>query len=216
MQKYLIVVEGKADVSFLKDYLIHLDNNLNIKKEFNNKDKTIVIGKENIEIKILVGGGYTAILEQKILTILKMHQDDGYNILVIQDADNPNKNHGGVENRIKYLNDLSVEFETFLFPNHQDDGDLETLLLTIVKNEKYENFFACYKEYVNCIKKATAINCIEELLEDKHKVFSYFCAYSGMENSKEENRKYEADYWDFKSDKLNPLKDFFEKNLFNE
>ncbi|GAA6834098.1 hypothetical protein AOH203_00410 [Helicobacter pylori] len=42
------------------------------------------------------------------------------------------------------------EEQIFLFPNNQDDGDLETLLLEIAKHEKFIN---CFESYLDCIKK---------------------------------------------------------------
>jgi hypothetical protein len=214
-EKYLIVVEGKADAIFLKDYLMHLDKSLSITTNFDKKNKiAIILKSEYAEIKILVAGGYTVIKEEKFLKSLNEYIDSNYKILIIQDADNPSKDNGGVQNRIKYLElDSSIEFKAFFFPNNKDDGDLETLLLRIKKNDQYNTSNGCYQYYIDCTKKINP-EWSAELEEDKSLVFNYFRTYYGMENSKEENRKYEADYWDFESDKLNPLKDFFEKNLF--
>jgi len=215
MSKYLIVVEGKADIVFLRDYLMFLYSNLNIIKNFTKKNrKEIVFKSDSIEIKILVAGGYTKIKENKILTSIKEHIDYEYKILIIQDADNPDKDNGGVQNRMEYLDKIKdIKFETFLFPNHKDDGDLETLLLRIIDRLKYDSFLSCYKNYVTCIKEITQKDFITELLEDKNRVFSYFSAYYGMENSKEENREYIEDYWDLKSNALKALEKFIKNNI---
>ncbi|MEA1955811.1 MAG: DUF3226 domain-containing protein [Campylobacterota bacterium] len=214
MSKYLIIVEGKADIIFIKDYLMFIYKHFKIIKELNKKNKKeIVIQSTNIEIKILIAGGYTVIKENKFIKSMEEHKDSEYKILIIQDADNPKKDDGGVENRMKYLNDTSIEFKTFLFPNNKDDGDLETLLLQIKNNNKYNSFFECYSEYVKCIKTNTKLDYIDELLEDKNKVFSYFTSYYGMDKAKEENREYTLEYWNFNSDSLKPLKIFIEKNI---
>lgn len=101
----------------------------------------------------------------------------------------------------------------FYFQIIKDNGDLETLLLQIKNNTKYNNFFECYSEYIKCIKINTEVNYIDELLEDKNKVFSYFTSYYGTDKAKEENREYTLEYWDFNSDSLKPLKNFIEKNI---
>jgi len=215
MQKYLIIVEGKADIVFLKYYLMSLYSDLKITKEFSKKNKKeIILTSNSIEIKILIAGGYTAIKEKKILKSIEEHIDFEYKVLIIQDADNPTKENGGVKARMEYLNKIDIEFKTFLFPNHKDDGDLETLFLQIKKDEKYDKFFECYNQYINCIKTNTELDFINELLEDKNRVFSYFSAYYGMERAKEENREYIHVYWDFDNNALIPLKDFFEINIF--
>jgi len=214
MQKYLIIVEGKADIIFLRDYLIALYLDLKIIKNFTKKNKReIVLKSDKIEIKILIAGGYTVIKDDKFLKSMETYIDDEYKILVIQDADDPTKDDGGIENRMKYLDKIDVEFETFLFPNHKDDGDLETLLLRIINKSKYDSFLSCYSNYISCIEDNTQKVFINELLEDKYKVFSYFSTYYGMENSKEENREYIEEYWDFNSNNLKPLKDFFKENF---
>jgi len=214
MQKYLIIVEGKADIIFLRDYLIALYLDLKIIKNFTKKNKReIVLKSDKIEIKILIAGGYTAIKDDKFLKSMETYIDDEYKILVIQDADDPTKDDGGIENRMKYLDKIDVEFETFLFPNHQDNGDLETLLLGIIDKSKYVNFLNCYTKYISCIKDMTQKDFINELLDNKNRVFSYFTSYYGMENSKEENREYTKEYWDFNSDYLKRLKEFLEKNI---
>jgi len=217
MQKYLIIVEGKADIMFIKHYLMFLDISLKFRKEddYRKKKQYLVIRSEKKEIKIFSSGGYTKIKPAKVLIQKDIQQ--GYKVLVIQDADDPTKNDGGVTNRMEYLNkikqDINIDFESFLFPNHMDDGDLETLLLNILQENKYQNFYMCYETYVHCIEESTKKVFINELLEDKYKVFSYFSAYYGIENSKEENREYIEEYWDFNSDNLKPLKDFFKENF---
>lgn len=205
-------MEGKTDVVFLKDYLMHLNKSLSIITNLDKKDKKeIILKSEYIEIKILVAGGYTAIKEGNISQTLRAHKDDGYTILLIQDADNPSKENGGAKNRIEYLKDIPyIDFNIFLFPNNEDDGDLETLLLRIKKNEKYDISHGCYQSYINCTKEINP-KWSAELEEDKSLVFNYFRTYYGMENSKEENRRYETDYWDFDSHALLPLKGFFEE-----
>jgi len=216
MQRYIIIVEGKADIIFIKDYLIFLDSSLHLKDDKRKKEQYISISSDSKIIKIFYSGGYTKIKPSKT-RIEKLQMDDGvkeeYEILVIQDADDPTKNHGGVENRMNYLNEIDIEFKTFLFPNHKDNGDLETLLLQIINKEKYANFLDCYEKYVSCIKNTTKKEFIKELLEDKHKVFSYFSAYYGMGDSKEENREYSSEYWDLENDALEQLRSFIEDNI---
>lgn len=207
--RILILVEGIADIIFLRDYLIFLDNNLSTVTE---KIKKELILKSNTkEIKLKAIDGYTNIPLNK--KMIMTHIDEGFKVLVIQDADNPDKENGGVQNRMQYLNEQKSDllFETFLFPNHTNNGDLETLLLRIKKDEKYNPSHECYQTYIECTEKINS-QCSAELKEDKSLVFNYFRTYYGMENSKEQNRKFEVTYWGFSSEALNPLKTFFDNN----
>ena len=210
MEKYLIFVEGKADATFIRDYLSFLNKSLTIIKD-NQKDKEL----RNTEsfIKIIVAGGYTAIHKHLKIRFEEI-QDFNYKILVIQDADNPEKDpsNGGKELRLKYLDEIKekfkINFETFLFPNNENDGDLETLLLKIVNKEKFNLAYDCYKKYADCTNEISNEEFGEELLEDKRLVFNYFRTYYGMEMAREEKRIFTIEYWRFTSKKLEPLKKF--------
>ncbi|MEA3452219.1 MAG: DUF3226 domain-containing protein [Bacteroidota bacterium] len=210
MEKYIIFVEGKADATFIRDYLVFLNKNLAISK--NNQKEKELQDTENF-IRIIVAGGYTAI-KKSLKTKFEEIQDFKYKILVIQDADNSNTdpNNGGTELRIKYLEEikkeLKVNFKIFLFPNNENDGDLETLLLKIVNREKFNPAFDCYKKYADCTKEIGSNEFSKELLEDKRLVFNYFRTYYGMEMAREEKRIFTTEYWRLTSKKLEPLKKF--------
>jgi len=212
VKKYLIFVEGKADVVFLRDFLLFHRNGLEAKIKKRNKYIDCYLSGENIEVKIVEGGGYTKV--EKAKTFLETHLNDRFKILIIQDADNPEKdpNNGGKELRLRYLEkikkELKIDFETFLFPNNENDGDLETLLLKIVNKEQFTKSFDCYKKYADCSKLIAPIEHSNELLEDKNVVFNYFRTYYGMDNAKEEKRIFTDEYWRFSSRKLEPLKLF--------
>ncbi len=214
MSKTLIIVEGIADVVFLRDYIKILKPNSIMDKSKLKDDKIFIISIDDREIRILIGGGYACInnLSPKIREFI----DDNYNIVTIQDADNPNKDkkYGGVTKRMNYLDNIEnknkISFKTFLFPNHKDDGDLENLLLRIKNKTQYNLFNDCYENYINCTLKISRQEFADELREDKYKVFDYFRTYYGMMNAKEQNRYYEAKYWDFNHKELLPLKKFLD------
>jgi hypothetical protein len=213
ISKVLIIVEGIADVIFLRDYIKFLKNDYEIDNTNLKKNKILILQTDNKEIKILIGGGYTTI--GKLSSRIKEHIDTRYKIIIIQDADNPNKENGGVINRMKYLNqvksDNKIDFNTFLFPNDKDDGDLETLLLRITK-EPYNVADKCYENYIKCCEQISKKSFANELKDDKSKVFNYFRTYYGMKSAKEENRCYESKYWNFNDQELSSLEKFL-KNI---
>lgn len=220
MPKYLIVVEGKADAVFLKEYLSYVfKNNANFKKP-SISDK-IEMGKSisvfDVPIvKVLISGGCTNIKKYK--TPLLEHRDEGYKVIFIQDADDPSKDYGGITMRMHFLEtqkkELGVDFDVFLFPNHKDDGDLETLLISIAKEDKYNPFYRHYGHYVESTGELNErVHCIE-LLDNKLKVYNYCQVYTGMEKAKEENREYEIIYWDLDHYLLEPLLSFL-KSIVN-
>ncbi|WQT25306.1 hypothetical protein E5A82_01885 [Helicobacter pylori] len=122
-KEILIFVEGPSDKVFLEAYLYFLED-IPI-KNFKVKDVT---GKDN--------------LSKRLLEIEKYDKT-----LIIFDAD---KDYESNKKEILSKTQQKItEEQIFLFPNNQDDGDLETLLLEIAKHDE---FLKCFEGYLECIK----------------------------------------------------------------
>ena len=214
MTKYLVLVEGFADATFIRDYLKHIYPEAILIKE-ESKTKTLTIG--TVIVKISVVGGYTALTE-KLRVKIKEYVDSEYKIIVIQDADSPKIENGGAFERSKYLDqvkkEVGVKFDSFLFPNNSDDGDLEVLLLAIANHKKIGPALDCYKDYAGCVERiGVDQKHVSELLEDKNLVFCYFRTYYGIKNAKENNRLYSLEYWNLNDEYLEPLSNFFKEKI---
>ncbi|MGL2822269.1 DUF3226 domain-containing protein [Helicobacter pylori] len=195
-KEILIFVEGPSDKVFLEVYLYFLED-LPIK---NFKVQNIK-GKDN--------------LSKRLLEIEKYDKT-----LIIFDA---NKDYESNKKEIltvvsKRKQTISEE-QIFLFPNNQDDGDLETLLLKIAK---HDDFLKCFEGYLECIKSKEHYKPIKRIR--KNKWHAYLEAL-GLENLtktnidvfdskgkiKEKNKEeYEKlkEVIDFNSKSLIPLKNF--------
>ncbi|RKV27708.1 hypothetical protein DD741_02350 [Helicobacter pylori] len=124
-KEILIFVEGPSDKVFLEVYLYFLED-LPIK---NFKVQNIK-GKDN--------------LSKRLLEIEKYDKT-----LIIFDADNYKSNKKEILTVVSKTKQTISEEQIFLFPNNQDDGDLETLLLKIAKHDEFLN---CFEGYLECIK----------------------------------------------------------------
>jgi len=210
----LVIVEGIADIIFFRDYFKFLYIDLEIVKE---AKVTLTLKSETLEIVILESGGLTKLkfLKTRIQDDIK----DKYKVFVIQDADNEDKDYGGVKSRKQYLSDektkLEIDFESFLFPNDSDDGDLETLLLQIVQEDKYNQFENCHTGYIDCLEHFLKKKIIKDFRKEKNYIYTYLSLYEGHHVAKERDRVYDKTYWDFSSNALIPLKKFFEENIVN-
>ncbi|KAA6507023.1 hypothetical protein EPC69_00650 [Helicobacter pylori] len=204
-KEILIFVEGPSDKVFLEVYLYFLED-FPI-KNFKVKD---VKGKDN--------------LSKRLLEIEKYDKT-----LIIFDA---NKDYESNKKEIltvvsKRKQTISEE-QIFLFPNNQDDGDLETLLLEIAKHDE---FLKCFESYLECIKskehhepiKNIRKNMLYAYLEvfELQKFFQYKwdtnnkkqekCLIDDKGKIKEKNKEeYEKlkEVIDFNSKSLIPLKNF--------
>lgn len=222
-KEILIFVEGPSDKVFLEVYLYFLED-LPIK---NFKVQNIK-GKDN--------------LFKRLLEIEKYDKT-----LIIFDADikkESQESDAGFDNKLKHIREKFKEKGTdfpkeqiFLFPNNQDDGDLETLLLEIAKHDE---FLKCFEGYLECIKSKEHYKPIRNIR--KNMLYAYlevfelqkFFQYKWDTNNKknEENiiiddkgkikEEHQEEYEklkeviDFKSKSLIPLKNFLEKSTENK
>ncbi|WP_187903666.1 DUF3226 domain-containing protein [Helicobacter pylori] len=204
-KEILIFVEGPSDKVFLEVYLYFLED-LPIK---NFKVQNIK-GKDN--------------LSKRLLEIEKYDKT-----LIIFDADNYKSNKKEILTVVSKTKQTISEEQIFLFPNNQDDGDLETLLLKIAKHDEFLN---CFEGYLECIKSKEHYKPIKNIR--KNMLYAYlelfelekFFQYKWDTNNKKNEEKiiiddkdkikekhkeeYEKlkEVIDFNSKSLIPLKNF--------
>ncbi|MGL2895154.1 DUF3226 domain-containing protein [Helicobacter pylori] len=212
-KEILIFVESPSDKVFLEVYLYFLED-LPIK---NFKVQNIK-GKDN--------------LSKRLLEIEKYDKT-----LIIFDADKDyESNKKEILKVVSKTKQTISEEQIFLFPNNQDDGDLETLLLEIAKHDE---FLKCFEGYLECIKSKEHYKPIRNIR--KNMLYAYlevfelqkFFQYKWDTNNKknEENiiiddkgkikEEHQEEYEklkeviDFNSKSLIPLKNFLEKSTEN-
>ncbi|GAA6856522.1 hypothetical protein Va27_05360 [Helicobacter pylori] len=213
-KKILIYTEGKSDRNFLGWYL----NFLKYKDHFDMFD---IEGKDK-----LISGEFL----EKIDKILNNKHQTYKQVCIIFDADKKESQEidAGFDNKLKHickeLKEKGIDFpreQIFLFPNNQDDGDLEDLLLGIAKHKEFIN---CFESYLDCIKKKEHYKPIKNIR--KNMLYAYLEAL-GLENlytkknifdiegkvKNECKEKYEKlkEVIDFDSKSLVPLKNFLER-----
>ncbi|WQX23843.1 hypothetical protein E5P81_01835 [Helicobacter pylori] len=142
-KKTLIYTEGKSDKNFLSWCL-------NVWKNEDHFDIIYVEGKNKL---------FSDEFCKRIENILN-NKDQAYKqVCIIFDADKKESQEkgAGFDNKLKYIREESkekgIDFpreQIFLFPNNQDDGDLETLLSEIANHKEFIN---CFESYLDCIKK---------------------------------------------------------------
>lgn len=139
MRKVTIFVEGVNDELFLRQLIKKLYN-----KELNKHGEIggiIILGEHNAQYK------QAETFEKSSLM--------GFQNLVFEDADLI-KNGRGFDKVCQLLEnqntDYSLNFDYFLFPNHEKEGTLEDLLQEILREPKSE-WLNCAKNYYECLAK---------------------------------------------------------------
>ncbi|MBM0611414.1 hypothetical protein JQ303_02795 [Helicobacter pylori] len=166
---------------------------------------------------------------KNIKSILNNEDHRYKQVCIIFDADikeESQESDAGFNNKLKHIREKfkekGIDFpkeQIFLFPNNQDDGDLETLLLKIAKHDE---FLKCFEGYLECIKSKEHYKPIKNIR--KNMLYAYLEAL-GLENltktnigvfddkgkiKEEHKEEYEKlkEVIDFNSKSLIPLKDF--------
>ncbi|GAA9868116.1 hypothetical protein VN0644_04130 [Helicobacter pylori] len=213
-KKILIYTEGKSDRNFLGWYL----NFLKYKDHFDMFD---IEGKDK-----LISGEFL----EKIDKILNNKHQTYKQVCIIFDADKKESQEidAGFDNKLKHickeLKEKGIDFpreQIFLFPNNQDDGDLEDLLLGIAKHKEFIN---CFESYLDCIKKKEHYKPIKNIrknmlyaylealgLEDLYTKKNIFDIEGKVKNEYKEDYERLKKVIKFESDILAPLKNFLER-----
>lgn len=160
MKKYLLV-EGVTDVAFVK--YVCFENG--ITKKF---DDFIKSGNQYIfNNLVLINLDGQSNLDKE-LEYLKDEEIEISQIGIIQDADdNFDLSKKNIQIAINISKIDKNKIKTFLTPNNQDLGDLETLLLSTIKDNNIVN---CFEPYKKCLQEN---NDIYEKALNKGQVYAY-------------------------------------------
>ena len=145
---------------------------------------------------------------------MKANTSNGIANLVIFDADFP-ENGGGFGDRKNEIEDWKtkhgLDFELFLFPNNEVDGELETLLEKII-NPQNAAIFSCWDNFEECL--TTKTTCTKNPLTipaKKSKIYAYMEVLHGESNTekikiKDPYRDFtNSQHWDLSVPALEPL-----------
>ncbi|MGL2810481.1 DUF3226 domain-containing protein [Helicobacter pylori] len=220
-KKTLIYTEGKSDKNFLSWCLDVWKNEDHFDQA--HFDIIHVEGKDKL---------FSDEFCKRIENILKNKNQEYRQVCIIFDADIKKENQesdAGFDNKLKHIcekfkekfKEKGTDFpkeQIFLFPNNQDDGDLETLLLEIAKHDE---FLKCFEGYLECIKNKEHYKPIKKIRKSKwHAYLEAFCltdlyikdvfdSKGKIKSRYEENyKKLTEEVIDFNSKSLIPLKNF--------
>jgi hypothetical protein len=188
-----IFLEGIADIKFISDLIQYK------------------FGKKLNKNQIIDLNGWNGIENEK-QKFLENSVDGGINIVIL-DADDDSNNGGFIKrrNEIEELKTrLGIKFELFLFPNNKEDGDLESLLSTII-NKSNAPIMDCWNSFEECI---SSVGKGYTIPARKTKIYAYLEVLLGKtkkdkEMIKDKSRDFlNKDHWDLQHEFLHPLKEF--------
>lgn len=184
MKKLLFFVEGKDDINFLKDYLNHVGIYSNDFHDFISTD-----GWTNLP---MVANKF----KENTLS-------NGANVILF-DADQDFQLRTNEIN--EQIRQIRVDAKLFLFPNNNDTGSLDDLLIKIVNKVKTE-ILVCFDSYCSCLKG----NPEYQVPTLKEKIYAYLQAI-GAECRIGKRNYQNLDIWNLDHEALAPLCEFFTTN----
>ena len=199
--RFLIVVEGIADETFIRQYLYHLFGQ-KVPENFILRTE----GKDNLKSSV-------AINRMRSMT------DQGGINLVIFDADDDFESRRS--SILEWKEQNGLEFELFLLPNNKEKGELEDLLENII-NPNNRPILECWEHYE---KELVTLNIPGRTPPPlttpakKTKIYGYLEALLGTsENDKKKIKEREREYdnvlhWDLDAIFLSPLKEFLKTRI---
>lgn len=192
MSNFRFFVESKGDRKFLQDYI-------DFKYD-------VYIPEEDF---ITLKGDKTKIerVSNKFIEFTKQ----GFNNLLFLDANSNFQETFDYINKKK--NELKLNFDFFIFPDNQNKGIREDLLLHLTIPE-HRIVLDCYQKHIDCIKKHLAYTCPNQ----KSKVYAYiFCVLKGNERDHMDQGEWNyknSVVWDLGNCALEPLSDFLSQYSF--
>lgn len=176
-----------------------------------------------IEVEFIFMDGIGNLYNETILNQINLAQESGEQVIVLADADTTAKGFGYAKRKEEIDNGMrihSLSFPYFLYPNNQDDGDVEVLMENAARRDLHFTFFDCFEDYEKCVSGAK-----DEFGEPKYnvpnlkgKLHTYMsaqklprklCKRFGSGDWLFDNK----DYWNLDVDALQPLKEFFAVHL---
>ena len=184
------------------------------------------LGVPNDKYELMPTGGYTNLMDSPKASNIEMLQantDDGGKNLVVFDADTP-ENNGGFEKRKAELlskrDELGLDFDLFLWPNNERDGDVEVLMEEIARKDLYPELFDCYSKYEHCIslRKNEDGKVFYHLPNRKNKLHTYFTTLPISQTKRKKAGKgawlwNDPNIWNLDAEAMIPIKEFLSKYL---
>lgn len=175
------------------------------------------------EVMYIPMDGIGNLFTEPILNQIALAQDSGEQVMVFTDADTLSKGWGYDKRKKdieKGMLDNRVSFSYFIYPNNQDDGDVEVLMEKTARRDIHHVFFDCFEDYEKCVSglKDESGQPIYHTPDLKGKLHTYM---SAQRLNNKQRRKLGTGNWLFGEEKfwnlnvadLQPLKDFLAANL---
>lgn len=175
------------------------------------------------DVEFVLMNGVGNLFNETNVNLMMQAREEDNNVIVILDADSIEKCAGFVA-RHKQVSEkkkeLGLEFSLFLYPNNNDDGDVEVLMEQLARKDLHDKWWDCFNDYEKCIAGVVDAegNKLYKLPNRKAKLHTYISSQqlSNAKRNKLGNGNWlfdNKDFWDLTRTELTPLLDFLKQHL---
>lgn len=210
MKKLLLFCEGKTDKAFLCAYLKR-QFTASFQERSRAKDSSTpsfslpLAASETTTLlgQIIAVDGCNNIDKDVHINKMRENQQYGGRNLIVFDADQTGRGNNGPASARQRFQDLrdakGIDFALFLWPNNQDEGDLETMLRLIAQKQE---LFSCLDGFERCLQSLAEQGLeLQNPPSKKSKINSY--SYHLSEQMR----------WNYQSEQLSSFRTFLEEQL---
>lgn len=170
------------------------------------------------EVDFICMNGIGNLFNETNLNQMNLAKESDEQVVVLADADTIAKGQGYAKRKAEIENGMAahaVSFPYFLYPNNQDDGDVETLMESAARRDLHTVFFDCFEDYEKCVSgtKDESGNPIYNVPDLKSKLNTYMRAQKLPRKYRDRFGSGDwlfdnADYWNLNVTTLLPLREF--------
>ena len=175
------------------------------------------------EVVFIFMNGIGNLYNETILNQISLAQESGEQVIVLADADTTAKGFGFAKRKKEIDNGMAahaLSFPCFIYPNNQDDGDVEVLMENAARRNLHSTFFDCFEDYEKCVSGAKDESGKQKynVPNMKGKLHTYMTAQKLSRKLRDRLGSGDwlfdnPNYWDLNVDALEPLKDFLAANI---
>lgn len=175
------------------------------------------------DVQFIFMNGIGNLYSETILNQIHLAQESGEQAIVLADADTIAKGFGYAKRKEaidKGMATHTLSFPYFLYPNNQDDGDVEVLMESAARRDLHQVFFDCFEDYERCVSGAKngSGDPKYNVPNLKGKLHTYM---SAQKLPRKWSKRFGSgdwlfdhkDYWDLDATALQPLKEFLAEHL---
>lgn len=175
------------------------------------------------EVEFICINGIGNLFHETNINLMQQAQITDNQILVLADADTESKKQGYEKRKNEIENGMAAHqlvFPFFIYPNNQDDGDVETLMESSAQRDLHKIFFDCFEDYERCVSGVK-----DDCGESKYRIPNLKGKLHTYMNAQKLPRRLsnrfgggdwlfeDAQFWNLNTEALTPLKEFFATHL---